>query len=162
MIKAYQTGKPAMGLIHVDTSDLRDVARKLAEVDPKLRTILRRELQKAGEGARDTIRGEASWSERIPPATTVKVYFGARTQGVAVVTSVMRAPEARPLDHGGRGGFFRHPVFANGAETRQEWTWVSQKARPFFEPGADKYERTGFDARVEAIAEDVAIAAGFH
>jgi hypothetical protein len=49
------------------------------------------------------------------------------------------APDARPIEHGGLSGKFRHPVYPkpkgayDSAEGGQRWPgkWTSQKARPF-------------------------------
>jgi hypothetical protein len=49
-----------------------------------------------------------------------------------LIVDAKSAPEARPLEHGGSGGEFRHPVFGGGNKTRDQWTWVEQPARPFF------------------------------
>lgn len=146
--------------ILITTQDLRDLYLRLREVEPKLRVVLRREIIKAGKDAADAVRREASWSSRIPGAVSVKASFAARTTGVKIVVDAKKAPEARPLEHGGSPGMFRHPVYANPEQTRDKWTWVSQQARPFFHAAIEGMDAR-FEERLYAIATEVALAAGF-
>jgi hypothetical protein len=78
------------------------------------------------------VRRNASWSGRIPGAVRAQPFFTAKRAGVRIIVDAKAAPEARPLEHGGNGGEFRHPVFGGGNKTRDQWTWVEQPARPFF------------------------------
>ncbi|MGH3096097.1 MAG: hypothetical protein ACRDMV_08880, partial [Streptosporangiales bacterium] len=59
-------------------------------------------------------------------------------------------------------GYFRHPVFADNAnETREEWTWVQQDARPFLSPAVQDQVDNLRAAAAKAI-QDAAREAGFH
>ena len=40
--------------------------------------------------------------------------------------------QAAAVNNRDRAGRFRHPVHGSGHLTRQDWTWVSQEARPSF------------------------------
>lgn len=140
--------------ILITTEDLRMLYLRLKEVEPALRVVLRREIVKAGKDAADAVKREASWSSRIPGAVRVKASFAARTTGVKIEVDAKRAPEARPLEHGGKPGQFRHPVFGNRKN------WVAQPARPFFHAAIEGMD-AHFEERLFAIAEEIAIAAGF-
>lgn len=112
--------------VNIDTKDLRQLYVDLKGVEGNLRVELRKGVKAAAEPIASAVRAAASWSSRIPGAVRVKPSFGARTTGVTITVDAGRAPEARALEHGGRGGTFRHPVYGNRE------VWVSQKARPFF------------------------------
>jgi len=143
--------------IQCNTADLRRLSVSLARVEPKLRVLLRREIVKAGAGARDAVRQEASWSSRIPASVKVKVSFAARGTGVTVVADAKKAPEARVLEHGGHEGTFRHPVHADPDKLRDQWSWVKQDARPFFFKAVTHWSHTNFQGQVEKIAEEIAL-----
>lgn len=103
----------------------------MGKIPKDLKVRLRPALRDAGQVVRDQARFNASWSKRIPAATRVSVGFSKRNPGVAVQVNKNRAPHARPFEHGGREGNFRHKVF--GHEDR----WVSQPARPFLAKAAE-------------------------
>jgi HK97 gp10 family phage protein len=105
--------------------EIRRLIDDLGKIPKELKVELRPGLRKAGEVVRDRARLNASWSKRIPAATRVGVGFTARNPGVSVVVNKNKAPHARPFEHGGRPGEFRHPVFGN------KKVWKPQKARPF-------------------------------
>jgi len=94
------------------------------------RRRLRTDIQKVGKPVLDQVRHNASWSSRIPGATRMKVGYGKRRGGVTIVTSAKRAPHARPYEHDGVPGTFRHPY--NRPAARRPRTWVNNPARPFF------------------------------
>lgn len=141
--------------ILITTEDLRALYVRLKEAAPELRVVLRREIVKAGQDAADAVRREASWSTRIPGAVKVKPSFAARTTGVTITVDAKKAPEARPLEHGGKPGMFRHPVYGNRKN------WVAQPARPFFHAAIEGMD-AHFEERLFAIGEAVARAAGFN
>jgi hypothetical protein len=90
------------------------------------RRRLRTEVQRIGKPVLDQVKANASWSSRIPRATRIKVGYSKTRAGVTIVTSAKRAPHARPYEHDGVPGTFRHPVYGNRKN------WVAQTARPFF------------------------------
>lgn len=112
--------------------EIRRLIDDLGKIPKELKVQLRPGLRKAGEAVRDQARANASWSRRIPAATRVSVGFTKRNPGVSVQVTRSRAPHARPLEHGGLPGSFRHPVF--GHRDR----WVSQRARPFLARAAEQ------------------------
>jgi hypothetical protein len=112
--------------VDIDTKDLRQLYVDLKGVEGNLRVELRKGVKAAAEPIASAVRSAASWSSRIPGAVRVKPSFGARSTGVTITVDGGRAPEARVLEHGGRGGNFRHPVYGNRE------VWVSQRAQPFF------------------------------
>lgn len=120
-------GQSAGGVeLHVQSEDLRKLFVELKEAPGKLQVELRRGVREAALPAVRSVQASASWSSRIPGAVKAKPFFTAKRAGVTLVVDKAKAPEARPLEHGGRPGKFRHPVFGHRA------VWVDQAARPFF------------------------------
>jgi hypothetical protein len=143
-------------VVSIDTKDLRQLYVDLKGVEGNLRVELRKGVKAAAEPIAAAVRSAASWSSRIPGAIRVKPSFGARSTGVTITVDSGRAPEARVLEHGGRSGTFRHPVYGNRE------VWVSQKAQPFFfttvssSSAVDQAERS-----ILAAMDAVARKAGF-
>lgn len=125
---------------------IKDLGAIPRDVQRELRPALRRAVQPAAQ----RVRSNASWSSRIPAATKVSTSFG-RTPGVTVRVDAKAAPGARPIEHDGQPGMFRHPVYGNRE------VWVSQAARPFFyraiEATADQIRDAVGDA-VMGVARD--------
>ena len=138
---------------HVTAPELRQMYRDLKGVEGNLRVELRRGIKEAAQGVLDAAKAEASWSKRIPAATKLKVSFSARSTGVSVEVDGKKAPHARPIDHAGKSGTFRHRVFGTD-------TWVEQPARPFFASAVDS-RSPEIERRISQIADDVARKAGF-
>ena len=111
--------------VSIDTSSFTKFARDLKEADPELRTWLRLELKAAGEIVAADARVRSSFSKKIPGALKVS----AAGNVVRVYAMAKKAPDAKPLEHGGREGTFRHPVFGH-----KELPWADQEARPFLVP----------------------------
>jgi hypothetical protein len=110
--------------VTIDTSSFAKFARDLKRAEPRLAKSLRTNMKAAGEIVAEDARQRAGFSSRIPQNIKVGV-AGSR---IRVYVSAKKAPEARPLEHGGREGSFRHPVFGNREN------WVPQPARPFLRP----------------------------
>lgn len=126
----------ALGL-HV----LTDTVTRLKTIDPAFARAIRKNLtaviRQQGDGVLSEVRSRASWSSRIPRATTIQVRYNTKGASVRIQTDKRAAPHARPLD-GASGPTFRHPVYGRD-------TWVNQSARPFFmvtvkgrKPGIDQ------------------------
>jgi HK97 gp10 family phage protein len=135
--------------------EIRRLIDDMGKIPKELKVQLRPGLRKAGEIVRDRARFNASWSTKIPAATRVSVGFTKRNPGVAVVVNKNRAPNARPFEHGGADGTFRHPVF--GHDDR----WVSQKARPFLAKAAAE-EAPEAERLIAEVVDKVTREAGFH
>lgn len=135
--------------------EIRRLIDDMGKIPKDLKVKLRPELRAAGQIVRDRARFNAAWSKKIPPATRVSVGFTKRNPGVSVQVGKNRAPNARPFEHGGREGSFRHPVF--GHRDR----WVSQKARPFLYKAAAE-EAPEAERRIAAAVDKVTRDAGFH
>lgn len=110
--------------VSIDTSSFAKFARGLAVIDPELKRELRAGLKAAGELVATDARARAGFSSRIPGSIRVSVAGNT----IKVIANAKKAPDAKPLEHGGREGTFRHPVFGD----RQNW--VAQQARPFLRP----------------------------
>lgn len=133
-----------------------EVVADLSQIPRELRRDLRPALKRAGEHVAQDARARASWSRRIPGAISVRVRFGAKTQGVAVVVSRKRAPHARPYEGiSGSGRVFRHPLF--GRRDR----WFAQATRPFLAP-AGRVRRAQVRADIAKVVDDAARRHGFH
>jgi hypothetical protein len=113
----------------VDRRELEDLIRDLGAVPPAVRRALRAGgMVRAGQPALLEVRRRAGWSTRIPGATTLTPSSGSRP-GITIRVSAAQAPHARPYEHDGSPGIFRHPYYGNRRK------WVDQPARPFFYPG---------------------------
>lgn len=105
----------------VDVSGLKRLAAVLHLVEPSLEKELRTGIAAAGEIIAVKARENASFSTRIPGTIMVR----RRGLNVQVRAGGNAAPHAPSLEHGGKPGKFRHPLFGN----RQ--VWVDQPAHPF-------------------------------
>jgi hypothetical protein len=135
--------------------EIRRLIDDMGKIPKELKVELRPGLRKAGEIVRNQAWINASWSTRIPAATRVSVGFTRRNPGVAVQVNKNRAPHARPFEHGGNPGTFRHKVF--GHEDR----WVSQKARPFLAEAAEE-KAPEAERQIAEVFDKVTRDAGFH
>lgn len=109
-------------------ADVARLADKLRDVPLDMRRQVRKRVAEAGGEVLVAVRGAASWSSRIPAATTMRTTFAHNREGVEVRVSARKAPHARPLEFGSQGnpGVVRHPLFGD------EDHWVEQPTRPFF------------------------------
>jgi hypothetical protein len=114
----------------IDRGQLQALIRDLGAIPPDLKRELRPGLRKAAQPALTRIRSNASWSSRIPGATKLSTSFGNRP-GVTIRIDSKAAPHARPIEHDGEPGTFRHPVYGNRE------VWRPQQARPFFYRGVE-------------------------
>jgi len=137
---------PAQGgalRVNVTSADLHKLYVDLKAAPGTMQVELRKGIKTAAQPMVARVKSAAGFSSRIPGAVSAKVSFSAKKAGVTVQVDGKKAPEARPLENGGRGGTFRHPVFGNSDN------WVSQKAQPFFFPNV------GRDAEVTKAISDV-------
>lgn len=146
------------GILAVDARGLRQLQKDLKKIgDSDLSKELRAGLKKSGEIVARAARSNASWSTRIPGSIRVVV----AQKGVAVRAGGPKAPHAITFEGKNNGGDRRHPVFARSTQTRSEWTWVTQQARPFLKPAlSDNVARV-----VNEVADELEIAFttnGFH
>jgi hypothetical protein len=135
----------------VDRSGLQQLIRDFGAVPPAVRREFRAGgMLRAARPALTEVRRRASWSSRIPAATTMTISSGARA-GVTIRVDSGRAPHARPYE-GLSGPVFRHPVYGN------RHNWVPQEARPFFYSGV----QAAAPQVAEAIADIVTAVAEQH
>lgn len=114
------------------SAELKRLVADFGKLPASMRKEIRDGANEIGRPVLAEVRRRASWSTRIPAATRISTRFGKATAGVTVRTSAKRAPHARPYEHGGDPGTFRHPVYRRkGRRT----PWVEEAARPFFNPG---------------------------
>lgn len=131
-------------------NELADFIGVLGGKMPKeIKAELRPLLRKTGQAALVAVKGNASWSQQIPRATRLQISLAGKRPGVAVVTNRHRAPHARPIEHRGKPGRFRHPLFGDRD------TWVTQTAQPFMTEEAPKWQeavRDGIGEIVDQVA----------
>lgn len=140
--------------LKVDASQLRAFGKKLREIDPDVYKQMRGEIKDQGKVVAADAAARAAWSTRIPE--TIRPSILNNTTLVIRAGNPKTAPHAKPIEHGGKQGTFRHPVFADergerdvrtrGAASRiarrvenkitgvEDWVWVEQKANPFVHP----------------------------
>jgi hypothetical protein len=136
--------------------EIRRLIDDMGKIPQDLKVKLRKPLREAGEGVRNRARLNASWSKKIPLATRVSVGFTKRNPGVSVQVNKNRAPNARPFEHGGAPGSFRHPVFGH-----RDRPWEEQKARPFLYKAAAE-EAPEAERKIAEAVDKVTRDAGFH
>lgn len=142
--------------VKVDTTQLRQLYADLKGVEGNLRVELRKGVKNAADPMVQKVRSAAAWSSRIPAAVTVKPSFAAKGASVSIIVNQAAAPEAAPLEHGGQGGSFRHPVFGDRN------AWVAQPARPFFYPTVSGSAAiAAAEQAIVAVMDAVARKAGF-
>lgn len=137
----------------VGREELQNLIKDLGEIPPDVRRELRPALRRAAQPALQRIRSNASWSSRIPGAAKLSTSFG-HTPGVTLRVDATQAPGARPIEHDGEPGTFRHPVYGNRE------VWRSQAARPFFYRAIEATADQISDAIGDAVM-DVADKHGF-
>jgi len=140
--------------LKVDARDLSALFKAAKAAEGTIQVELRRGIKKAAQPVAESVKSAAGWSSRIPGAIKVKAGFAAKGASVSIVADPRAAPEAAPLEHGGAGGTFKHPVYGTS-------TWVSQPARPFFASGA-RAGSAGADAAMLAVMDTIASKLGFH
>lgn len=147
---------PAQGgalQVNFTSADLHKMYTDLKAAPGAMQVELRKGMKVAAQPMVNRVKAGSSFSSRIPGAVSAKVSFSAKSASVSVQVDSKKAPEARPLENGGKGGTFRHPVYGSD-------TWVAQKAQPFFFPNVSK------DAEVSKAMSDVMDAfakkLGFH
>lgn len=131
----------------MDTSNYKEVQRKLASVDPELKKQLKKDMKVLAGTVVTEARALASWSATIPAAirpTSTALGAGVRVSG-SVPIAVLNER---------RAGAWRHPVFGNRE------VWVSQKARPSVRPVVEA-KRAVLAATAEEIARAALRSAGF-
>jgi hypothetical protein len=135
----------------VDRGQLQALIRDLGAIPPTVRKTMRPAVAEAGRRVLAQMKRDSSWSSRIPGAILMRAATGG-TVGVTFRVNSGRAPHARPYEHDGAPGTFRHPVFGNRE------VWVSQAARPFFYRAV----QDNADAVVEALGDAIEQAAREH
>jgi len=115
---------------------LKKLIFDFAKMSKDAKSHLRKNMRKIATPTLQKIRDAASWSSRIPGSTRIATGFTSRFTGVRIETDRRVSPHARPYEHGGQPGVFRHPVFGRYDRDRRLWTWVSQPARPYMYPTA--------------------------
>lgn len=138
----------------VDRHELEKLIVDLGAMPPALHKEIRPALLRAGKPVLGEMRASAAWSTRIPGALSMQT--PASGPGVTFRVSAARAPHARPYEHDGSPGEFRHPVYGHGA--RETWTWRPQAARLFFYGAVER----NADAVTKSIGDALMDVAGRH
>jgi hypothetical protein len=142
-------------------SDLKKLIFDLAKISKENKTHLRRNMRKIATPTLGKVRTAAGWSTRIPGSTKLKTGFTRRFTGIRIETERSISPHARPYEHAGQPGTYRHPVFADSAKPRNTWTWVTAPARPYMYPSAVE-DLPEIGGRMLDVLIDLANKNGFH
>ena len=134
----------------VDRSQLQTLIRDLGAIPPAVRREFQPIVVRASQPVFAQMKANASWSTRIPRATTMRVSGGA-SAGVEFRVNAARAPHARPYE-GLSGSPFRAPLWGD-----REW-WYDHAARPFFYRALEQHA----DEVVEALGDGLMEIAARH
>lgn len=129
----------------VDRSQLQALIRDLGAIPPAVRRMMRPAIVKAGRPVLGQMKTNASWSTRIPGATTMQTSSGGAV-GVTFRVSAAKAPHARPYE-GLSGDPFRAPLWGD-----REW-WYDHAARPFFYRAVQEKADEIVDALGDAVMQ---------
>lgn len=151
-------------------AELKALAERLREADPKLRLELRRNMRKAADPlvrevqasilAMPSVHGSPPGrsSLRAAIARTVAASVGMTKAGVRVdiVSLGARMPQGEQnlnkLTDQRRG--WGHPVFGRHWQTRKEWTWVRQFGRPGWFEGTISDHARDVQAQIQAAMDE--------
>jgi hypothetical protein len=125
--------------------EIERLIHDMGRIPDDLRKKLRPRLRIAGRIVADDAKARASWSTRIPRAIRVSTSFTGRRPGVSVIVNKSKAPHARPYEHGGEPGKFRHPRWGDRRR------WFDQQARPFLAPALQAKGDTAGRLITEAV-----------
>lgn len=102
-------------------ADLSAFGAQLKEVDKKFATAARKNLRaavsEAGSELVSAMQSAASWSTRIPAATSLAVTLGAKKSSVRIKVDKKQAPHARGLELGNATTFDEGVINAHGGFT---------------------------------------------
>jgi hypothetical protein len=115
---------------------LKKLVFDFAKISKENKSYLRKNMRAIGKPTLQKIQASASWSRRIPGSTKMGVGFTTRNTGIRIQTDRHVSPHARPHEHAGEPGTFRHPLFGDDSKDRKLWTWYSQPAKPYMYPSA--------------------------
>lgn len=135
----------------IDTKEMKELAVALKAVSAESVKAFYDSLKVGGEIVAAQARQNANAFPREYGGTTRiadSIVVKRRAGRVRVQAGGTSAPEAAPLEAGGLGGTFRHPVFGDREN------WVSQKAHPYLVPAALTEE-----PKVVAIVNEAVVAA---
>ncbi len=97
---------------------LTDLSKDLKGVDKKFASAVRKNLragvQTGGTKVLTEVRRRASWSTRIPNATSLSVRYSLRGASVLIRVNHNKAPHARGLELGNKTTFSEAVINANG------------------------------------------------
>lgn len=117
-----------------NASQLRSLGTQLRRAQPEVYKQVRKAVRTEARAVRDAAKEKANWSSRIPD--TIRVSAVGTNTAVIRAGNDSTAPHAKPYEHAGAQGTFRHPVHGDPRRTRSQWTWVTENARPFLHPAA--------------------------
>lgn len=121
--------------LEMNMGSLASIGKELRSIAPEIHKAMRVEMKDVADVIASRAREHASWSRRIPGTIKGRVLGNGTTVAVSAGGGKgSAAPHAKPIEHAGQSGKFRHPVHADPALSRSEWTWVDQEARPFLHP----------------------------
>ena len=125
-------------MLSADARTLKQMGTALRKSQPALYRETQKSLRVVGEAVRQRAASNASWSSRIPGTGKVSA---AGVNAVKVSFGGPDAPHAKPIEHAGASGQFRHPLNwpnqdPHGGKGGRGANWAYQDARPFLHPAA--------------------------
>lgn len=133
--------------------EMRRLVADFGKIPAEVKRELRPRIREITAPTVAKVQAKASWSTRIPGATAVQSSLGKRP-GIRIRVNSKVAPHARPFEHGGMAGFFRHRVYGRNV-------WVVQRARPFLF-GTVAEDASSIAEQIGEIVPEVARRHGFH
>lgn len=136
--------------IYADTAALSRLARTLRAASPAAWKACRTELRAVGDVILQDAKSRLA-SETYKPGHGTRIAQSGKVRVTAAgnVKLVFTAPDARPVENGGKG-FVRHPVFGN----RQNWT-DKNSHRAFAAPAVDAHREEAAAAIESAVTKAV-------
>ena len=99
-------------------ADLNALNMQLKDTDKLFAAGVKKRLREAvslaGADLVAAIKSEASWSSRIPGATSIGTTFGAKKASIRIRVDKKKAPHARGLEFGNSTAFSEKVINANG------------------------------------------------
>lgn len=115
----------------IEAPDFRTLIARVKEFDPKMATVLRRELRQSGDGIiaaqRELLAADGPVTEQISAGLRTRVTAGKTRQSVSVKSTGPRVAGYN-LAAVFEKRVIRHPVFGDTN------AWVEQPGRPYFNP----------------------------
>lgn len=151
--------------------ELKSLAIRLREADPRLRNEMRRNMRKAAGPMVRAVQGSVlsmpsvhgDPAGRVPPlrvAIARTVTSTVRTSKTSVELHIVSLGSRMPQGEGNMAAHVNarrgwgHPVFGRHTMTRQEWTWRRQIGKPGWFTEPVKHHARDVQAQIQAAMDE--------